>query len=385
MSIAEKITRLNTAKNDIATAITNKGVTVAETDGFEEYPALIDSIEAGGGGGTAVAADVLSGKTFCSDAGTDIVGTMPIYNDFKIVVDNPSISTEQKFIKYVCGGANGKSYYSTDGTTWTAMSGIVNAIRGLTYGKGIYVAAQDGGISKSTNGISWTNVSGTPSYMKSLVFNEVFVGSHTNGTYYSEDGESWSKITGYSGGIHALGYGRMFVGALDSGYTCYSSDGKTWSFNSSTINSTSYRRIVYGGGRYVLVGGTSYYSTDGNQWYPISTISGLSDVAYGNNKFVAVGYDGKSYYSTNGTTWTAISGLDTSKTYNCVTYGDEKFMTMSTGKPYIYNGSSWSASTAFDNSTNYAALIAAKDSIDYLTYTIPAGYHSAQKIMLKKA
>ena len=44
MSIAEKITRLNTAKNDIATAIKDKFVKVTDTDGFEEFPDLIRKI-----------------------------------------------------------------------------------------------------------------------------------------------------------------------------------------------------------------------------------------------------------------------------------------------------------------------------------------------------
>ena len=37
MSIADKITRLQTAKNDIATAIAAKGGAVGENDGFEEF------------------------------------------------------------------------------------------------------------------------------------------------------------------------------------------------------------------------------------------------------------------------------------------------------------------------------------------------------------
>ena len=48
-TISENLNRLVAAKNNIATSIAGKGVTVAETDGFEEYPALIDSIQAGGG------------------------------------------------------------------------------------------------------------------------------------------------------------------------------------------------------------------------------------------------------------------------------------------------------------------------------------------------
>ena len=51
MSIADQITRLNNAKAAIKTSIENKGVTVGDDVKLDAYPALIDSIEAGGGSG----------------------------------------------------------------------------------------------------------------------------------------------------------------------------------------------------------------------------------------------------------------------------------------------------------------------------------------------
>ena len=49
MSIASEITRLNNAKAAIKQSIENKGVEVSDSALLDEYPALIDSIEAGGG------------------------------------------------------------------------------------------------------------------------------------------------------------------------------------------------------------------------------------------------------------------------------------------------------------------------------------------------
>ena len=49
MSIADQITRLNNAKANIKQAIENKGVTVKKDALLDEYPALIESIEGGGG------------------------------------------------------------------------------------------------------------------------------------------------------------------------------------------------------------------------------------------------------------------------------------------------------------------------------------------------
>lgn len=54
MSIQDEITRLETAKTDIAQSITNKGVTVPEELTLDGYASLIDQISSGGGGGTLV-------------------------------------------------------------------------------------------------------------------------------------------------------------------------------------------------------------------------------------------------------------------------------------------------------------------------------------------
>jgi len=51
MSIASEITRISAARNDILTSISNKGVEVPATATLSSCPALIDSIQTGGGGG----------------------------------------------------------------------------------------------------------------------------------------------------------------------------------------------------------------------------------------------------------------------------------------------------------------------------------------------
>ena len=53
MSIADQITRLQNAKANIKTSIENKGVAVSDEATLDSYPALIDSIEVGSGGGEA--------------------------------------------------------------------------------------------------------------------------------------------------------------------------------------------------------------------------------------------------------------------------------------------------------------------------------------------
>lgn len=50
MSISDEILRLQTAKSDLATSIANKGVTVPASATLDDYAALVDSIQTGGGG-----------------------------------------------------------------------------------------------------------------------------------------------------------------------------------------------------------------------------------------------------------------------------------------------------------------------------------------------
>jgi len=50
MAISDEITRLQTAKADLKTAIEGKGVTVPSSTKLDGYADLVDSIETGGGG-----------------------------------------------------------------------------------------------------------------------------------------------------------------------------------------------------------------------------------------------------------------------------------------------------------------------------------------------
>lgn len=54
MSIASEITRLQNAKSALKTAIEGKGVSVPASTKLDGYPALVDSIETGGGGGNVI-------------------------------------------------------------------------------------------------------------------------------------------------------------------------------------------------------------------------------------------------------------------------------------------------------------------------------------------
>jgi hypothetical protein len=90
-NISEQISRLRTAKNAIKTAIEGKGVTVPDTTLLDAYAALIDSIEAGGGG------DVLNffgGSKYCITEATPTSDTEQI----TITPDDTTILDSPKFL-----------------------------------------------------------------------------------------------------------------------------------------------------------------------------------------------------------------------------------------------------------------------------------------------
>ena len=80
---------------------------------------------------------------------------------------------------------------------------------------------------------------------------------------------------------------------------------------SRIFGSSSIRGIAYGNNKYVAVGddGKMATSTDGVTWTAVSNSkfgkSNIRAVAYGNNRFVAGGGEAIAY-STDGTTWTAV-------------------------------------------------------------------------------
>ena len=73
MSISDEILRLQTAKSDLATSIANKGVTVPASATLDDYPALVDSIQTGGGGGETLPYD--AEVEYLQSSGTQYINT----------------------------------------------------------------------------------------------------------------------------------------------------------------------------------------------------------------------------------------------------------------------------------------------------------------------
>jgi hypothetical protein len=104
--------------------------------------------------------------------------------------------------------------------------------------------------------------------------------------------------------------------AASPGQIGWSNDGKIWKLvENTTFGNSIINGIAYGNNRFIAVGddGKMASSADGKTWTSVDVssafgTSNINDVAYGNNRFFAVGDDSKTAYLTNSdSTWTGAS------------------------------------------------------------------------------
>jgi hypothetical protein len=251
---------------------------------------------------------------------------------------------------------------------WTAVadnrSGFSN-IYAIAYGNNRWVA---GGISgkmaySTDNGVSWTAVADSTIW-------EYQVGRNTS-----------------MANIEAIAWGNnrfVAVGAL--GRIAYSADGVTWravadssiweyTNNRGLTAWASINGIAWGNNRFVAVGsqGKMAYSADGISWTAVADstfgTNGINAIAYGNNRFIAVGSQGKMAYSSDGganavgESWTAVADSAFGTTViTAIAYGGNRWIIggRSGRTAYSADGRSWTAvdaSSIFGTSTGEYADI----------------------------
>jgi hypothetical protein len=282
--------------------------------------------------------------------------------------------------KFVAVGSDGKMAYSTDGVTWTAVADSTfgsdnnNSILAIAWGNNKFVAVSvSAKMAYSPDGVTWTAVADStfPQYgynnstytasIRGIAYgNNKFVAVGDDAKMAtSTDGITWSAVADSKFGtsaIYAIAYeGGRWVAGGASGKMAYSADGTTWSaVTNSTFGTSAIRGIAYGNGRWVAGGGSSSgsypnitytskmaTSPDGTTWTAVEDKFGdiIDDIAYGDNRFVAVGYyNGKMAYSTDGITWTAVedSTFGTSA-IDGIAYGNNRFVAVGNSGKMAYS------------------------------------------------
>ncbi len=310
-------------------------------------------------------------------------------------------------------GTNGTIVTSTDGITWPrSASGITQAINGVAFGNGLIVAVAAGGqIVTSPDGLAWTTrTSGVTTDLRGVTFaNGTFVAVGLSGVILtSPNGTTWTRATS---GITTALYGAAFVkGAFvaggDAGALLTSATGATWTAASIGGNTSgtfylagsgdegllvgrggevyapttaaSWRRltqgtgenkqaVIYAGGKFVAVGGSSdlitrgviapvQYSTDGINWTRAAAnaaFTALAGVAYGQERYVAVGPGTGIFTSTDGRDWTRRT-VSFTATFSCIAASPTLFVAGSSVQTLYTSpdGVAWTARTG--TVTNFA-------------------------------
>ena len=251
-----------------------------------------------------------------------------------------------------------------------------NDWKAVAYGNGRYVAigyvsndVSERFITRSTNGITWSTPEKFGYRVDRMMFaNGRFIATNNASQIItsSDGGYTWTatsiSVPSGTGTFYVadVAYGNdIFVAvSRESGYTTTSTDGVIWSTPSRNgTNYASMRTVIFGDGKFVAVSHNSaHISLDGQSW----TTTNVSEFklpsnmgptwnagAYGNGKYVVVGYEGMSGYisvSTDGEHWTVPKSSYGVSWYD-VTYTKGIFITcgssgyISTSK----DGANWTA------------------------------------------
>ncbi len=178
--------------------------------------------------------------------------------------------------KFFCVGDSGSIYTSVEGATWEAVPSTptTQALGSIAYGNNTIVAVgMQGTILTSPDGTIWKQGNpGTTEDICGIQYgNDIFVAVGVRGAIFtSQDGINWTKQVS----------GMEQEEATLSAYL----DWKT------------YGNMAFGNGIFAIVyfDGTILSSTDGINWIKnkIPTSRCLVDIAYGHNRFVAIGDQG---------------------------------------------------------------------------------------------
>ncbi|KWX87817.1 hypothetical protein AMQ83_10775, partial [Paenibacillus riograndensis] len=252
----------------------------------------------------------------------------------------------------------GAVYTSTNGTIWT-MQPFKNyfVTQNARYLNGKYFRLGNEGMLVSSDGADWR-------YKWGGAFTEIVHGSgsqyvavgKTGGDgaiWNSADLAHWNEVTlsPRTTGFNAAAYGNntyVAVGETNQTTTALatSPDGTTWTLRSGINDSTTLSDIAFGNGKFVAVGSGAggpkiKTSEDGISWHepalPVQPIDAVYSIAYTNNQFIALGYGysdegylnaASIWTSADGETWSNRSGAYPNQTdgFNNLLYDGSKYV-----------------------------------------------------------
>lgn len=125
MSIATEITRLQTAKANIKSAIEGKGVTVSSSATIDAYASLVSSIPTDGGGSTFLTRGSYTPTEDVYALNTQIPHSLGVQPDFVIVCADSLTASADYTVPYVVYSACSKIHEASPQTTNGAWANYV--------------------------------------------------------------------------------------------------------------------------------------------------------------------------------------------------------------------------------------------------------------------
>jgi hypothetical protein len=214
-------------------------------------------------------------------------------------------------------------------------------------------------------GSTWTQTGNGSSYWRGVAYNGsrwVIAGTQYNSPngYYtaaSTDATNWTIAPGTRNspqfpvvGLATDGTGFVAVGSNNAGsFYATSTDGLTWSGGSMP---TSANGLCYGNSRYMAVGSSSTFSTNGGtSWStPVTLPATCGAVAYGSSGFVALpsASSSSAYLSAAGASWSTVT-LPSNSVWASIASSGSAYVAIRSGSSlsaaYSANGTTWSSVT----------------------------------------
>jgi hypothetical protein len=254
--------------------------------------------------------------------------------------------------KFLAVGAGTNGAVSIDGETWT--SEVLP-----TLPSGNWASIADG-----------LQDDGSSTFQPSAV---VLIADGDGTVAYSSDADTWSTSS-LPGSFNATGentiaFGQVaaatarFVVISDADQDVAYSDngGQTWSITGTALPANGFGEMVYGAGKFVAInsGTTSAaYSEDGISWTGVTapaSFAAVTDIVWGNGKFVALGGTNGIMYSLDGVTWYENTlTLPLTATERKIAYGQGTFVISSDDTDevqYSHDGLYWQSYTLTGTAT----------------------------------
>jgi hypothetical protein len=234
---------------------------------------------------------------------------------------------------------------SADGIAWTSQPiSPAPPLYDAEFGDGLFAVTGFGHYSfASTDGTNWTQGGGSQDLTSLLYANGKFTAISPDGVSHSVDGLSWNYVySGYRQYFYDVAYGNgHYVAVGYQGWFISSTDGFAWSSGYQGLIETL-NDAAHGNGLFVVVGahGTVLTAPEETGAFvrrdPI-TINGLYGIAFGKDRFVAVGDEGTICESTNGINWGGFN-LETEPRLEDVCFADGRFVAVgNNGAVVIYD------------------------------------------------